>query len=78
MFLLFLMSFPWAMLTYLVPRPWTIAVPFIFWLIVARLGDAGILSDKTSLTSALLAGGLGAIFSLGGFAMAHRAAAAAR
>jgi len=37
------------------------------WLAIARLGDLGILSAKTTTDAAILAGGVGAAFALLGF-----------
>jgi hypothetical protein len=42
-------------------RPWTIALPFVFWLGFAWLESLGVLPGTTSTGSALLAGLFGAV-----------------
>jgi hypothetical protein len=78
MTLLILISMPFVALGYLVPRAWTVVVPFVAWMAVAWLGELGILSGRPSLASALLAGGLGALFALAGFFLGRRKRAALR
>jgi len=56
-----LISLPFLILGWLVPRTWLIAVPFVFWLAFAWLEARGILSGSTDLNSALLVGIVGAL-----------------
>jgi len=56
MTLLLLISLPFAVLSYFVPRIWTIAAPFVLWILGAWLGELGILSGRTSLASYWLEG----------------------
>jgi hypothetical protein len=44
------------------PRWWTLMVPFAVYLLIAWLGEIGILVGSTSLPTALLAGAMGAVF----------------
>jgi len=67
MLLLFVISSVFTFIGYWKPRPWALVLPFVVWLGIARLGDLGILSDKTTTESAILAGVVGAAFALLGF-----------
>jgi hypothetical protein len=78
MTLLILISLPFGVLGYLVPRAWTIVAPFVVWIGLAWFGELGILSGRTSLASALLAGGLGALFAVAGLVLARRTRVAPR
>ena len=63
------MSIVFMAIAFLVRRPWTVALPFLVWLGVYLLGASRIVSDQTSLESALLAGGLGALFAVAGLVL---------
>ncbi len=66
MALLFGISIVFMAIAFLVRRPWTIALPFVVWLGIYGLSASGVLSGSTSLGSALLAGGVGALFAVAG------------
>ena len=69
MALLFGLSIVFMAISFLVRRPWTIAVPFVAWLGLYLLSAWGIVSGGTSLDSALFAGALGALFSVAGLVL---------
>ncbi len=71
---LFAISVVFMAVAMLVRRPWTVALPFVVWLGVAGLSEAGILPGGTSLGSALLAGGMGALFAIAGLIVGRRPA----
>jgi hypothetical protein len=57
-----LISLPFIILGWRVPRLWTIAVPVVFWLAFAWLEARGVLPGRTGPSSALLVGVIGAVF----------------
>ncbi len=69
MALLFGISVVFMAVAFLVRRPWTVALPFAIWVGIYALGEVGILPGGTSLSSALLAGGLGALFAVAGLVL---------
>jgi hypothetical protein len=72
MVLLFGLSMVFMAVAFLVRRPWTVGLPFVVWLGLAGLEAAGLISADTTIGSALLAGGLGALFAVAGLVMAGR------
>jgi len=71
MLLLFGLSVVFMAVAFLVRRPWTIGLPFVVWLGVYLLNGVGILTGETSLGSALLAGGMGALFAVLGIVLGN-------
>lgn len=72
MTLILLLSLPFAVLGYLIPR-WRIAlVPFVVWSLVAWLGEIGVVPDRMSGEFTLiLISGIGALYSIAGTQMAR-------
>jgi hypothetical protein len=74
MLLLFGLSVVFMAIAFLIRRPWTIAVPFVAWLGLYGLGAWGIVTGETSLSAALFAGVLGALFAVAGLVLGSRQA----
>jgi hypothetical protein len=74
MAILIAISVPFAVIAFLVRRPWTVALPIVVWLAIAGLGAAGVLSRSTSIESAIAAGVFGAFFAVAGLVLGERSA----
>jgi len=70
--LLTFVSLPFAGITALSPRVWTIAIPIVFWVLVLALQNQGLIPGTMFLGTALFAGGYGALFAWAGLMSTRR------
>jgi hypothetical protein len=72
--LLFGISIVFMAVAFVIRRPSTIVLPFVTWLVIAVLGQAGVLSEASDLGSNVLAGVVGGLFAVAGLVFGERSA----